>query len=527
MSSATAFSRSSPERSGRDVSPARRVSAPAGETSRNIPGAYPRGRRRFSAARNAPPPVAITRSGTDTASRIAFRSLSRNACSPSVEKISGIRLPVSASIRSSTSTNSAPRRLATSFPTELFPAPMNPTRTAPRGVPCPLIGIRSGAGSPNNYSESRSSSPPRISPGRRTPGRWPPSPRRPPSTPEPRIRRFAHRAQGIRLGGNRLHHRPHNHGLAARHPPLDPPRPVRFPVERKGQPAEKTVVPALPREDLVVHGLAGKRGQGEAPSDLDPLDGRYAHQGLRQPPVDPFVPGDVRTETGRNPAGDDLHRPPDRPSRLPRPVDHRGRSPGGDGIGHPQIAFLRRHGQVPAPRGFAGGAHLSDRDDVSRDLHTHFPQHHPREGPCRNPGRRLPGARPLQDVADVPVAVFEYAPEIGVSGACRRQRGNPSALPLLGHLLPPVLPVPVAQEHGHRASERPAEPDPGENLHLVLLDLHPLPATVPDLPAGKLTVYGGTDERHPGRQSLDDGDQGGAVGLPGRAEREQGRFPSF
>src|SRR4030067_493563 len=88
------------------------------------------------------------------------------------------------------------------------------------------------------------------------------------------------------------------------------------------------------------------------------------------PPVDPFGPGNLRTEPGRNPAGDDLHRPPDRPSRLPRPVDHRGRSPGGDGIGHPQIAFFRRHGQVPAPRGFAGDAHLSDRDGVSRDLHT-------------------------------------------------------------------------------------------------------------------------------------------------------------
>src|SRR3972149_3737398 len=328
MSSATAFSRSSPERSGRGVSPARRVSAPGGETSRKITGAYALSRRRFSASRNAPPPVAITRPGTDTASRIAFRSLSRNACSPSVEKISGIRLPVSASIRSSTSTNSAPRRRATSFPTELFPAPMNPTRTAPRGVPCPLLALR-----------------------------FAPLPL--PDGP---------RAQGIRLGGNRLHRRPHNHGLAARHPPLDPPRPVRFPVKRKGQPAEKTVVPALPREDLVVHGIAGKRGQGEAPSDLDPLDGRYAHQGLRQPSVDPFVPGDVRAEPGRNPAGDDLHRSPDRPSHFPRPVDHRGRSPGGDGIGHPQIAFFRRHRQVPAPLGFAGDAYLSDRGHCGRCL---------------------------------------------------------------------------------------------------------------------------------------------------------------
>src|SRR3989337_2438359 len=75
---------------------------------------------------------------------------------------------------------------------------------------------------------------------------------------------------------------------------IAPPRPVRLRVKRKGQPAEKTVVPALPREDLVVHGIAGKRGQGEAPSDLDPLDGRYAHQGLRQPSVDPFVPAGVR-----------------------------------------------------------------------------------------------------------------------------------------------------------------------------------------------------------------------------------------
>ena len=86
-----------------------------------------------------------------------------------------------------------------------------------------------------------------------------------------------------------------------------------------------------------------------------------------------------------------------------------------------------------------------------------------RERPGCDPGRRLPGAGPLEDVAGVVEAVLLHADEVGVAGAglaqraCRRARGG-------RHLLLPLGPLGVADHDRDRRAQRPAVADAAEEL---------------------------------------------------------------
>src|SRR5262245_32282668 len=75
-----------------------------------------------------PPPVAMTSPRLSARSRTASLSSCRKCVSPLLAKISGMGRPAAATIISSVSTKQRPRRRARMRPTELLPAPMNPTR---------------------------------------------------------------------------------------------------------------------------------------------------------------------------------------------------------------------------------------------------------------------------------------------------------------------------------------------------------------------------------------------------------------
>src|SRR2546421_8125736 len=71
------------------------------------------------------------------------------------------------------------------------------------------------------------------------------------------------------------------------------------------------------------------------------------------------------------------------------------------------------------------GYHPAQFDHMRTDLDAELFQEQLADRAARHPGYRLPGARPLQDVARVLAVVFERAREIGVP----RAGGGPPAGP--------------------------------------------------------------------------------------------------
>ena len=155
------------------------------------------------------------------------------------------------------------------------------------------------------------------------------------------------------------------------------------------------------------------------------------------------------------------------------------------------------------------------------DLDPDLPQERLRDRARRDDHGRVPGACPLERVADVGEAVLEHAREIGVPGP--RQRHRLLALPgrlALGrpraHPPRPVLVVAVADDERERRAERAAVPEAGVDLDLVGLDLLARAAPVALLAAAQVRVDRGLVERQPGRQAADDRDQRRAVRLARR-----------
>ncbi len=66
---------------------------------------------------------------------------------------------------------------------------------------------------------------------------------------------------------------------------------------------------------------------------------------------------------------------------------------------------------------------------------------------------------------------------------------------------------------------------PAEELQTVGLERHPSPPAVAEPSTRQGTLHPGTVDPHPGRQTLDDSSQGGAVGLPGGQPTQHGPHP--
>lgn len=114
------------------------------------------------------------------------------------------------------------------------------------------------------------------------------------------------------------------------------------------------------------------------------------------------------------------------------------------------------------------------------------------QGPGRYPGRRLPGASPLQDISRIQAIVLEHPGQIGVAGAGTGHSAAPQ-LPdlirgLVRHHVFPIGPVAVGDQHGDRGAQRLASAESGQPLDLVALDLHSGAPAVALHSPGKLPV---------------------------------------
>src|SRR5918998_4026447 len=83
-------------------------------------------------------------------------------------------------------------------------------------------------------------------------------------------------------------------------------------------------------------------------------------------------------------------------------------------------------------------------------------------------------------------------------------------MPLVG-----ASPFGVGDLARHRRPEGAAVADAAHDRDLVLLEAHARPAAVAEAASGQLAADVVDDHRQPGRQALDDDDEGASVGLAG------------
>ena len=147
-------------------------------------------------------------------------------------------------------------------------------------------------------------------------------------------------------------------------------------------------------------------------------------------------------------------------------------------------------GTTPAARRLG----LPDRHDVADHLGTDgLAEERLGHGAERDPGGGLAGAGPLEHRAGVVEVVLLHADEVGVARARTRQRrvarllGQQLRVDRVGrHHRLPLGPLAVADLDGDRAAHGEAVPDPADDPHGVLLELHPGTATVAEPATGQL-----------------------------------------
>ena len=160
----------------------------------------------------------------------------------------------------------------------------------------------------------------------------------------------------------------------------------------------------------------GRPGRGEPVADLDALHRLDRHQRRGEAGVELAVPMHVGTEPGRHAVGEHLEDAARAVLRLAQPVD----------LGHHRRATPRRRRTARARRRSAAAS--SGVGGAPRRAFT-FPicttcdriwipelgEERLAERARGHPRRRLAGARPLQDVADVVEPVLQRARQVGVA----------------------------------------------------------------------------------------------------------------
>ena len=316
------------------------------------------------------------------------------------------------------------------------------------------------------------------------------------------------RAQRAAQRGERLHGGAQHQGLAVGHASLQ----ASGAVGRSG-------VRPVAAADGVVHGGPARSGRGPAIAELDGLDRLHGHRGLREAPVEAAVPLGVAAEPGDEAHRDDLQQPSERVApvggledlrahrRLRRAVEHAQR---GDlqslaelPVGHPRARVVRA---LVAHR--ADGQHArAHRDAAGREEASgHRPGRHPRRG--------LPSARPLEHVAQVGAVVLQRPREVGVPRTRRGHRIGRRRKGLRAHAPLPVGEVAVLDAERDGRAEGLGPSHAGLDADHVVLDLHAPAAAVAALASREVAVDVAGEERQPGGDAVDEGEEGGTVGLP-------------
>ena len=173
-------------------------------------------------------------------------------------------------------------------------------------------------------------------------------------------------------------------------------------------------------------------------------------------------------------------------------------------VGGSQVALLDGVQVVPVEAFLRLDA--AQRDHVVRTLHAEFAQQLERHAADRHPRRRLAGAGALQHVAQILVAVFDAAAQVGVTGPGVGQRLL-ARLParFRRHDLGPVTVVLVDDHQRDRGSGGAPGPDTRDDLRLVRLDHHAPPAPVTALTPAQPGIDVTLLQSQLRRQPLDDG----------------------
>jgi hypothetical protein len=162
---------------------------------------------------------------------------------------------------------------------------------------------------------------------------------------------------------------------------------------------------------------------------------------------------------------------------------------------------------------------------VAADLDPELGQEPLGECARRHPGGGLTRAGTLEDVPSIDAVVFEDASEVGVTGPGPRDPAPPYLTrrfgALVGHDVFPVGPVPVGDQHGNGRPERLSSPKTREPFDAIALDFHPGSAPVALHATGELLVHPLSCDWEASRQTLDDGDEGLAMGFAGSGELER------
>ncbi len=204
--------------------------------------------------------------------------------------------------------------------------------------------------------------------------------------------------------------------------------------------------------------------------------------------------------------------------RLDR-LDHLGLGIRVEAADRGQVDRLEVPRPGPPPRLGQRRPHL---DHVANDLHAQFAEQQLAHRAGGHPGRRLPGAGPLQHVTRLGQGVLLHPGQVGVAGAGlgeglgRLARGR-------RHLLGPLGPLGVGYLDGHRRAQGTAVPHPAQQGELVGLEAHAGPAAVPEAPAGQLVGDVPGLDRQPGRKALHDDHQALAVRLAGGEKTKHDR----
>src|SRR5207237_6411951 len=137
----------------------------------------------------------------------------------------------------------------------------------------------------------------------------------------------------------------------------------------------------------------------------------------------------------------------------------------------------------------------------------------PAAAACRDACRGLAGARALDHVAHVLVAVLERSGEVSVAWPQPRHRVRRLGEGRHAHDALPVHGVAVLDPHGDRCAGGPSLPEAAGDAGAVPLDPLTRSASVPELAPAQVGIDDGAVEREPGRYAVDDDRQTRTVRL--------------
>ena len=335
-------------------------------------------------------------------------------------------------------------------------------------------------------------------------------------------RRHVDGAQRVRHRRDRLHAGAHAQHGARGHAALGAAGPVALAVDG-----------AVAHDELVV-GLGAAAGRGEeSVADLDALDRLDAHEGGSELRVESAVPVHVGAEAGRNAVGEHLDDAAERVAVLVGGVDLGDHEGAGRGVEAAQRVGVERVDVVRMrQRGALGNAHGTDGDGVADEGDAELGEEGAGDGAEGDAGGGLAGAGALEHGPGLVEAVLLHADEVGVAGTRTGERGAATAAERVGvdrlgaHDLGPLRPLGVADAEGDGAAEREAVAHAARDGQLVLLELHAGAAAVAELAAREIGADGVEGDGHAGGQTLEHGDEFGAVRLTGGQPTKHGSiFP--